>query len=65
VTDANSQAKFLNCSPIELSVSNMSGGQGPAPARGKDTKTLKYVARQAILDREEQVFGYELIALDD
>ncbi len=35
-----------------------------APARGKDSKTLKYVARQPILDREEQVFGYELLFRD-
>lgn len=39
----------------------MSAGQGTSPARGKDSKTLKYVARQPILDREEQVFGYELL----
>src|SRR5208283_877133 len=42
----------------------MSAGQGAAPARGKDSKTLKYVARQPILDREEQVFGYELLFRD-
>ncbi len=42
----------------------MSAGQGTAPARGNDSKTLKYVARQPILDREEQVFGYELLFRD-
>ena len=42
----------------------MSAGQGAAPARGNDSKTLKYVARQPILDREEQVFGYELLFRD-
>ena len=42
----------------------MSAGQGAAPARGKDSKTIKYVARQPILDREEQVFGYELLFRD-
>jgi c-di-GMP-related signal transduction protein len=42
----------------------MSAGQSTAPAGGKDTKTLKYVARQPILDREEQVFGYELLFRD-
>ena len=42
----------------------MSAGQGAEPARGKDSKTLKYVARQPILDREEQVFGYELLFRD-
>jgi len=42
----------------------MSAGQGAAPARGDSSQTLKYVARQPILDREEQVFGYELLFRD-
>lgn len=42
----------------------MSAGQGTAPARFRDSKTLQYVARQPILDREEQVFGYELLFRD-
>lgn len=40
------------------------GRAGHGPGAGKDTKTLKYVARQAILDRQEQVFGYELLFRD-
>jgi c-di-GMP-related signal transduction protein len=31
------------------------------PARGDDPKVLRYVARQPIFDREEKVFGYELL----
>jgi len=42
----------------------MSAGQGAARGKGNDSKTLKYVARQPILDREEQVFGYELLFRD-
>ncbi len=34
------------------------------PAR-KETRPLRYVARQPILDREEKVFGYELLFRDD
>jgi c-di-GMP-related signal transduction protein len=41
-------------------VSNASAGQAPAP----ELKQLRYVARQPILDREEKVFGYELLFRD-
>ncbi len=48
----------------------MPAGQGTAPARAKDSaeakqaKPLRYVARQPIFDREENVFGYELLFRD-
>jgi c-di-GMP-related signal transduction protein len=49
-------------------VSNVSSGQGAAPAKAKakakDLKPLRYVARQPIFDREEKVFGYELLFRD-
>ena len=41
-----------------------SAGQGVARARAKDAKLLRYVARQPIFDREEKVFGYELLFRD-
>jgi c-di-GMP-related signal transduction protein len=43
-------------------VSNLSAGQGAA--RASDVKPLRYVARQPIVDREEKVFGYELLFRD-
>jgi hypothetical protein len=51
--------------PIENSVGNISSGCGTAPARVKDVKPLRYVARQPIVDREERVFGYELLFRTD
>lgn len=42
------------------SVRDITSGQAPA----KQAKTLRYVARQPILDREENVFGYELLFRD-
>jgi len=42
----------------------MSAGQAAAPARVKDVKPLRYVARQPIVDRDEKVFGYELLFRD-
>jgi c-di-GMP-related signal transduction protein len=39
---------------------NVSAAQAPA----KEIKQLHYVARQPILDREEKVFGYELLFRD-
>jgi len=50
--------------PIEENVSNTSGGQGTAAARIKNVKPLRYVARQPIVDRDEKVFGYELLFRD-
>lgn len=41
-------------------VSNPSAGQAPA----RELRQLRYVARQPILDREERVFGYELLFRD-
>jgi c-di-GMP-related signal transduction protein len=55
-------------------VSNQSAGpsgagpsgarSGAAAARARDVKPLRYVARQPIFDREEKVFGYELLFRD-
>jgi c-di-GMP-related signal transduction protein len=45
-------------------VGNISAGQGAAPARVKDVKPLRYVARQPIFDRDQRVFGYELLFRD-
>src|SRR5271157_3540939 len=42
----------------------MSAGQGLARARVKDAKPMRYVARQPIIDREQKVFGYELLFRD-
>jgi c-di-GMP-related signal transduction protein len=45
----------------------MPAGQGTAPARAKEAnqpKPLRYVARQPIVDKEENVFGYELLFRD-
>jgi c-di-GMP-related signal transduction protein len=42
-------------------VENISGGQAVARARVVDVKPLRYVARQPIFDRDEKVFGYELL----
>jgi len=35
-----------------------------APARVNDLRPLRYVARQPIVDRDEKVFGYELLFRD-
>ena len=43
---------------------NKSAGQAAAAARVLDLKPLRYVARQPIVDREEKVFGYELLFRD-
>jgi EAL and modified HD-GYP domain-containing signal transduction protein len=45
-------------------VGNILAGQGVAQARAVDAKPLRYVARQPIVDREEKVFGYELLFRD-
>jgi c-di-GMP-related signal transduction protein len=45
-------------------VENISAGQGVARARVPDASPLRYVARQPIFDREEKVFGYELLFRD-
>ena len=41
-----------------------SSGQAAAPAKAKNAKPLRYVARQPIVDREQKVFGYELLFRD-
>ena len=43
---------------------NISGGLAVARARVLDVKPLRYVARQPIFDRDEKVFGYELLFRD-
>jgi c-di-GMP-related signal transduction protein len=48
----------------ERNVSKASTGQAVAPAKAKEVKPLRYVARQPIVDREEKVFGYELLFRD-
>lgn len=45
-------------------MSQGSAGQGTARAREKTLPALKYVARQPIFDRDEKVFGYELLFRD-
>lgn len=45
-------------------VGNTSGGQAVARARAVDVRPLRYVARQPIFDRDEKVFGYELLFRD-
>jgi c-di-GMP-related signal transduction protein len=45
-------------------VRNISAGQAAAPEKAKEVKPLRYVARQPIFDREEKVFGYELLFRD-
>ncbi len=45
-------------------MSNLSAGQGTAKDPVLYAKPLRYVARQPIFDREEQVFGYELLFRD-
>ncbi len=45
-------------------MSDQSAGTGAATARAREVTTLRYVARQPIFDREEKVFGYELLFRD-
>ena len=45
-------------------MSNLSAGQGTAKDPVLYAKPLRYVARQPIFDREEQVIGYELLFRD-
>lgn len=46
-----------------FAVPNSSAAPGPAPDGRKDPN-LRYVARQPIFDRDEKVFGYELLFRD-
>jgi len=50
--------------PMERYVSDISSGQAVARAQVREVKPLRYVARQPIFDREEKVFGYELLFRD-
>jgi c-di-GMP-related signal transduction protein len=45
-------------------VGNVHSGQAVAPARISGSKPLRYVARQPIFDRQERVYGYELLFRD-
>jgi c-di-GMP-related signal transduction protein len=45
-------------------VENISDGQAVARARVVDVKPLRCVARQPMFDRDEKVFGYELLFCD-
>jgi c-di-GMP-related signal transduction protein len=45
-------------------VEKISIGLAAARARVRQTKALRFVARQPIFDREEKVFGYELLFRD-
>jgi EAL and modified HD-GYP domain-containing signal transduction protein len=45
-------------------VSNSSAAPGPA-RDGRKAAKLRYVARQPVFDRDEKVFGYELLFRDD
>lgn len=45
-------------------VGNIHSEQALAPARISGLKPLRYVARQPIFDRQERVFGYELLFRD-
>lgn len=45
-----------------MSTTSANAAAGQAPA--KEVRPLRYVARQPILDREENVFGYELLFRD-
>jgi len=45
-------------------VAKLSARQAVAPARLNEAKPMRYVARQPIFDRDEKVFGYELLFRD-
>lgn len=47
--------------PIVRYVGDMSFAQRLAPARPASLRPFRYVARQPIIDRDEKVFGYELL----
>jgi len=55
--------KFFICPADKESVTNASAGQATAKT-AQGLKPIRYVARQPILDREEKVFGYELLFRD-
>jgi c-di-GMP-related signal transduction protein len=50
---------------VSRTCAGAAAGQVPAKeVAGKEVRPLRYVARQPILDREENVFGYELLFRD-
>ncbi len=51
---------FCHCAD-SMSVGEITTGQGAAAAPARDGRPLRYVARQPIFDRVENVFGYELL----
>lgn len=55
---------FSGLLPIVKNVENISVGLAAARARVVEVKPLRYVARQPIFDRDEKVFGYELLFRD-
>jgi len=57
-------SKFSASLPINRYVNNQLPGQGSAAAQVKEVQPLRYVARQPIVDRDEKVFGYELLFRD-
>ena len=62
VAPPSAPGKFSGAGPIDGYVSNLSAGTGVARAR--EAKPLRYVARQPIFDRGENVYGYELLFRD-
>jgi len=56
--------RLLFLLPILIQVGNMSAGRAAVRAPVRDAKAMRYVARQPIFDREEKVFGYELLFRD-
>jgi EAL and modified HD-GYP domain-containing signal transduction protein len=54
----------FNPLPIEEIVGNTSAERAPDQSSVRDASRLRYVARQPIFDREEGVFGYELLFRD-
>jgi|HubBroStandDraft_6_1064221.scaffolds.fasta_scaffold13425_3 c-di-GMP-related signal transduction protein len=61
---APAPGKFSARLPIDRYVNNLLAGQGAKAAQVKGIPPLRYVARQPIFDRNEKVFGYELLFRD-
>ncbi len=57
-------ASFSLSPPIDGHVSNAFAGNGVAEAKAAKIRPLRYVARQPIFDRDEKVYGYELLFRD-
>lgn len=52
------------CPADKKNVSHTSAGAAAGQTAPEESKAIRYVARQPILDREENVFGYELLFRD-